>query len=216
MHPKDIQLNLCLLVCRIEFGHRSESRRSGVGTQDRDVATGQLLGQLRPLARVGEIDRPYLDDYPVLLRDAVGQCPQHVLAPGRDDQVMPSRGELDGQRLADVLRSTCDNCAGIRAGCGYWHAPDYIVGDDGRSATASANRHAVAGPGVGAVGRRRDGCERRRRHLRLSVRRVGIAPGRTALRPRPRAREGRPRLGRRRWRGRGRRPPASSSPCWLR
>ena len=41
---------------------------------------------------------------------------------------VPASGKLDGQRLADVLRSARDDSARIRAGSGYWHAPDYIVG----------------------------------------------------------------------------------------
>ena len=132
---------------------------------------------------------PHLDDDSVLVGEPVGQRPQHVLAPGRDDQVMPSRGELGGQRFADVLRSTCDDCAGIRAGSGYWHGPDYIVGDHGRSAAAWANRWAVAGAGLGAVGRRCDGRERDRRDVRV----LGLpdrAPSATTYRARPRRRVG--------------------------
>ena len=103
-------------------------------------------------AGIGEVDGPHLDDDAVLLGEPVGQRPQHVLAPRGDDQVVPARGELDGQRLADVLRSTGDDGAGIRAGSGYWHGPDYIVGDHERTAAARANRRAVAESWPGRCG----------------------------------------------------------------
>ena len=65
------------------------------------AGAGGHAGTMSPFALVGEIDRSHLDDDAVLLGDPVGQRPQHVLAPGGDDQVMPSCGELEGQRLAD-------------------------------------------------------------------------------------------------------------------
>jgi hypothetical protein len=37
-------------------------------------------------------------------------------------------GKLGGQRFADVLRSAGDDGTRVRAGSGYWHGPDYIVG----------------------------------------------------------------------------------------
>ena len=76
-------------------------------------------------------------------------------------------GELGGQRFADVLRGTGDDGTGIRAGGGYWHGPDYIVGDHERIAAARANRGPVAGAGVGTVGLRLHRGRRDRRDLRV-------------------------------------------------
>ena len=80
------------------------------------------------LGRVGEIDSAHLDGHPVLLGEPVCQRRQHVLAAGRDDQVVSAGGEFDGQRFADVLRGAGDDGTGIRAGCGYWHGPGLYRG----------------------------------------------------------------------------------------
>ena len=50
---------------------------------------------------------------------------------------MSSGGKLGGQRFADVLRGAGDDGAGIRAGRGYWHGADYIVGDHERNAAVA-------------------------------------------------------------------------------
>ena len=102
-------------------------------------------GSARSTGRTSTVDA-------VLPGEPVGQRPQHVLAAGGDDQVVPARGEFGGQCLADVLRGAGDDSAGIRAGSGYWHAPDYIVGDHERTAAARAHRTAVADPGLGGCG----------------------------------------------------------------
>ncbi len=167
MHPKHIQLHLRQLIGRIEVGHRAECRGAGVGAENRDIARGQLLGQLGAFGGVCEIYRAHLDGHSVALGEPLRQRGQDVLASGRDDQVMPSGGKLSGQRFADVLRGAGDDGTGIRAGCGYWHGADYIVGHHERSAAVGADRPAVAGAGVGALGLRLDRVQRDRRDVRV-------------------------------------------------
>jgi hypothetical protein len=114
-------LHLSLFRGGVQRGDRSERGGACVGAQDRDVAKGKLFAKLVAVGRVGEIDGAHLDRHPILLGEPARQRPQHILAAGRDDQMVAARSELDGQRFADVLRRTSDDGTGVRAGSGYWH-----------------------------------------------------------------------------------------------
>ncbi len=124
MHAKDIQLHLSLLGGRVERCNGAERGGARIGAQDRDVANGKLVAQLRAFGRVREVDWTHLDGDPVVFGEPVRQHPQHIFAPGGDDQVVAAFGELDGQRFADVLRGAGDDSTSVRAWGGYWHGPD--------------------------------------------------------------------------------------------
>lgn len=67
MHAENVELHLLSLLVGVQRCHRPERRGAGVGTQDGDVATGQLVAQTPALRRVGQVDRPHLDGDAVLL-----------------------------------------------------------------------------------------------------------------------------------------------------
>ena len=89
----------------------------------------KLVAQFRAFGRVGEIGRSHLDGDAVLVGQPGRQRSEHVFASCGDDQMVSARGKFGGQRFADVLRSSGDNGARVRAGSGYWHGPDISVGD---------------------------------------------------------------------------------------
>ncbi len=114
VHAEHVELHLFPFVGGIERGHRAECRGACVRAEDGDGAGGQLIAERCPRGGIGEVDGAHLDGHAVLFAQPVGECFEHLVAAGRDDQVVPAAGEFDGQRLADVLRSTGDDRTAVR------------------------------------------------------------------------------------------------------